>query len=452
MGTLSLPRYVVRQHKKYWARFGVPADVRIAFDGKSEHWVNLHTDHLRTAEARAHRAASDFHSRVREARGRSGAAEEDALIWRKTIEETDPEFRGEAIEAAIRAAADLYVQGGSKAVESAARLFHDGQVDDALLGLGGARAQSFVDIAIRGQKPLRSFIAPWSAVRDTEVEPKTASMDKAAVTRFVAAHPLASDVTKAAVAKWIEARKADVTAASVQREISGLRSFWGFLQAREEVSEDLAPFAGQRFKDRRKAKAAAKRTAFSREEVSALYGAALAGDDRQLADLIALAAYTGARREELVGLKVADVKAGWIAIRGAKTEAGDRDVPVHKAVAPILSRLMGSRKSGYLFDGLDEDKWGHRGDALGKRFTRLKADAKHGPDKTFHSIRHTFSQALRELGISEDLVADLMGHRLTTMTFGRYGSRGAAKKLLPPMLARLKYPKPLQLTRLMKTL
>lgn len=443
MGAVSLPRYIVRQHKKYWARFGVPADIRDAFDGKSEHWVNLHTDHLRTAEARAHRAASDFHSRVREARGRSGAVDQDALIWRKTIEETAPEVRAEAMDAAIRAAADLYVPGGRGAVERAARLFHDGQEGDALLELGGANAQSFVDIAIRGLKPLRSFIEPWSAVRDTEVEAKTASMDKAAVTRFVNAHPLASDVTKAAVAKWIEARKADITAASVQREMSGLRSFWGFLQARGEVSEDLAPFAGQRFKDRRKDKAAAKRIAFSREEVSALYGAALSDDDRQLADLIALAAYTGARREELAALKVNDVKDGWIAIRGAKTDAGDRDVPVHKSVAPTLSRLIGSRKAGYVMEGLDEDKWGHRGDALGKRFTRLKAAAGHGRGKTFHSIRHTFSQALRERDVREDLVADLMGHRLPTMTFGRYGSRAAARKLLPGAIAKLRYPKPL---------
>lgn len=440
---VKLPRYLVKQHNKFWARFAVPQDVREVFDGKSEHWVNLHTDHQRTAEARVHRAASEFHSQVREARGRVGTIEEDALIWRKTIDSTDPEVRSVAIEAALRAAADLYVPGGHKAVERAARRFHDGSDLDALVDLGGPKAQSFIDVAIRGKKPLRSFIEPWSSVRVTEVEPKTASMDKAAVSRFVDKHPLASDVTKAAVAKWIEGRKAEVSAASVQREVSGLRSFWGYLQKHEEVSEDLAPFAGQRFKDRRKDRTAAKRAAFTTAEVSALYAAAIAEDDRQLADLIAVAAYTGARREELVGLKIADVDGGWISIRGSKSEAGERDVPVHKAIATTLKRLIGSRKTGYVFEGLDEDKWGHRGDALGKRFTRLKSSAGHSAGKTFHSIRHTFSQALREQGVTEDLVADLMGHRLATMTFGRYGSRAAAKKLLPGAVAKLRFPKPL---------
>jgi hypothetical protein len=36
-----------------------------------------------------------------------------------------------------------------------------------------------------------------------------------------------------------------------------------------------------------------------------------------------------------------------------------------------------------------------------------------------------------------------MGHRLTTMTFGRYGSRAASRKLLPGALAKLRYPRPL---------
>lgn len=49
-------------------------------------------------------------------------------------------------------------------------------------------------------------------------------MDRRAVTAFVKAYPLATDVTKSNVAKWIEGRRAEVTTATVQREVSGLRS------------------------------------------------------------------------------------------------------------------------------------------------------------------------------------------------------------------------------------
>ena len=441
--SIRFPRYVVKQHNRFWARFGVPEDVRPAFNDKPEYWVNLHTDQLHIAAAKVHRIASEFRARVAEARGMAGAVEADALDWRKAVNDADPEHRDVAIEQAIKAAANLYVPGGIKEVEKTARLFHDDDNAAALVDIGGPKARAFVDIVLEGKKPLRPFIGPWSSVRATEVEPKTASIDKAAVSRFVDKHPIASDVTKPAVAAWIEARKAEVSAATVQREVSSLRSFWSYLQTRGEVSEDSTPFAGQRFKDRRKDRAAAKREAFSLAEVSALYSRALDAKDQELADLIALAAYTGARREELATLKVADVANDWISIRGAKTDAGDRDVPVHSAVAPILARLIGKRKTGHVFEHFDEDKWGHRGDAVGKRFTRLKVAAGHGPGKTLHSIRHTFSQALRAQDVSEDLVADLMGHRLTTMTYGRYGSRAAARKLLPAALGKLTYPKPL---------
>lgn len=435
--------YVVQRRRRYWARFQVPPDVRDTFDGKSEAWINLHTEDRRQADARAHRAASDFRARVMEARGRAGTVEADALMRRKELDDGDPDMRGSIVDIALKAAADKYVPGGHAAVEKAARLFHDGSEGDALLELGGPKAKTFVDIALLGKRPLLPFVAPWAAVRATEVEPKTASMDKVAVSAFVDAFPLAGDVTKAAVAEWITWRRAEVSAATVQRMVSGVRSFWSYLQARGEVSADLAPFAGHTFKERRKVRAENKKVAFKPEEVSALYKAARDGGDSQLADLIALAAYAGARREELCVLKIDDVADGWLSIRGAKTDAGDRDVPVHKAITPVLKRLIGKRKAGFVLDGLDEDQWGHRGDAVGKRFTRLKQALGHGSGKTFHSIRHTFSQVLRGEGITEDLVADVLGHKLATMTGGRYGSREARKKLLPSAVAKVKFPAPL---------
>jgi integrase len=367
--------------------------------------------------------------------------EQDALDWRRQIRDAG-ELSSETQAGAVRAAAEMYVRGGYRAVEKAARLHHDGYEEDALLELGGPKAKAFVEVAFLGKRPLRPYLDPWAAIRGTEVEPKTAAMDKAAVSRFIEAFPLVDAVTKAEVADWIERRKGYISATSVQREVTGIRSFWGYLQTRGEVSADLAPFAGQRFKDRRKDRAKARRVAFKAGEVSALYAASLKSEDHDLADLIALAAYTGARREELCALKVEDVAGGWITIRDAKTSAGLRDIPIHNAIAPTLRRLIGKRKSGYVLDGLSEDQYGNRGDALGKRFTRLKTALGHGPDKTLHSIRHAFAHILRERGVVESLVSDLMGHRLAGMTFARYG-RAGSRKLLPAALARLKYPKPL---------
>jgi hypothetical protein len=67
------------------------------------------------------------------------------------------------------------------------------------------------------EKPMRAFVVPWFAQREREVERSTAFMDRRAVTAFVEAHPLVTDVTKGNVAKWIERRRRDVTAATVAK-------------------------------------------------------------------------------------------------------------------------------------------------------------------------------------------------------------------------------------------
>jgi integrase len=447
-------RYLVQQNRKWWARFRVPADVREAFDGKGEVWVNLHTDDRKLAQARVSRAASDFRARVLEAKGRTGTVEEDALVWRRMIEDArkndngpdDPGLSGEMIDAAIREASNRYVRGGFDAVTKAARLFHDGSEGDALLDLGGPKAKTFVDIALLGQKPLFPFVAPWAAVRATEVEKKTADMDKTAVLRFVEAFPLLHRVTRASVAEWVEKRRGDVSASTVQREVTGIRAFWGYLRSRDEVpAEAPDPFANLRYRTRAKDAAKAKRRGFTPAEVAVLYSAARGAKDSDLADLIQLAAHTGARREELCALRIEAIADGWITIEEgeAKSEAGGRDVPIHPKIAATIRRLRGDRKSGFLFADLDEDRYGHRGDAVGKRFSRLKTTMGHPKTKTFHSIRHTVSGLLEAAHVPENLSADIIGHKKTTMTYGLYSGRGATRELLPGAIRKLSYPKPL---------
>ena len=43
-----------------------------------------------------------------------------------------------------------------------------------------------------------------------------------------------------------------------------------------------------------------------------------------------------------------------------------------------------------------------------------------GPQLVFHSIRKTVVTILENAGVAENVVADLVGHEKTTMTFGLY--------------------------------
>ena len=139
----------------------------------------------------------------------------------------------------------------------------------------------------------------------------------------------------------------------------------------------------------------------------ALWKAAHAAEDAQLADLIAVGSYSGARIEELCSLKLSAINSNTFKITDAKTSAGIREVPIHSHLKATIARLKKDSEDGYLFSGLTENKYGDRSNAIGKRFGRLKASAGFGEQHVFHSIRKTFVTLLENAGVSENLAADI---------------------------------------------
>ena len=91
-----------------------------------------------------------------------------------------------------------------------------------------------------------------------------------------------------------------------------------------------------------------------------------------LNDLIRLGAYTGCRIEELCSLKLVDVSSEAISIVDPKTPAGKREIPLHKEIRQLVTRLKDTSTDGYLISGLGFNKYGNRSNAVGKRFGRLK--------------------------------------------------------------------------------
>ena len=104
--------------------------------------------------------------------------------------------------------------------------------------------------------------------------------------------------------------------------------------------------------------------------------------DRQLADVIRMARYTGERREELCSLKVEHVKGDRFEIVDAKTGAGIRTVPIHRQLSNTIMRLVNDSADGYVLSGLKPIANGDRGDAIGKRFTRLPRQSDNSSSST----------------------------------------------------------------------
>lgn len=169
---------------------------------------------------------------------------------------------------------------------------------------------------------------------------------------------------------------------------------------------------------------------FSTEEVESLHSAAITKGDKSLADLIALAAYTGARLEEIgrIHRDTISLKDGVpiaFSILESKTEAGVREVPIHSAIAPLVLSLLDASEDGYILKGRplgENNKYGHRLDAVGKRFGRLKTAA--GFDSTYvlHSIRKTAITEVHRAGADVSVMPALFGHETGMITFDLYSA------------------------------
>lgn len=429
------------QRRVWFARFRVPADVREAFDGKAELYVTLNTGDRTTAALRAAAIIARLRARVLEARGNAGSVESEALWWRKQIagdesetailqetfeEEAARRFLTPAQQAALSRKHALDAYGGSRLA--------------AIETLGGDPARLFIGIATGRRTPLAPHIEPWSKAYRASVEPKTADMAKSEVSKFVERFPTLDLVTRKAVAGWSRERtEAGAKAASIRRAVSGLRAFWKYLQDEEVAPADVFPFASVPIAEKAKETAKAGYRDFAPKDVTRLYQAAKDKGDGDLADLIALAAYTGARIEELCSLPLSNCHTGELIISDAKSEAGNRKVPIHSALERTLKRLKGKRTDGYLFADLTENKYGDRSNAIGKRFGRLKDELGFGAQWVFHSIRKTVTTQFEQAGIGENVVADIVGHDKPRITYGLY-SGGTTMTQRREALAVLSYP------------
>lgn len=114
--------------------------------------------------------------------------------------------------------------------------------------------------------------------------------------------------------------------------------------------------------------------------------------------LYAVGIYTGMRRSEIERLEAADVdlEHDVIRVRGKKTNAARRTIPIEPALRPLLVALVRERPTGALLDVPRSDGKGGSSDLVKRDLERAglvrvdltRDDAEHMPF-TFHGLRHT---------------------------------------------------------------
>ncbi len=156
--------------------------------------------------------------------------------------------------------------------------------------------------------------------------------------------------------------------------------------------------------------------------------------------MVAIAAYSGMRREEIASLKVGDVTEKAFNVTEGKTEAALRAIPMHPVLVDLVARLKRQSGDGFLIPwllrgGTDEK----RGHYVGKRFSHVKVRLGFKDEAlNFHTLRNAFMQRCEEAGVPESTVKLLVGHSRPSLTFGRY-SPGVAFESLTRAVARVTF-------------
>jgi len=150
-----------------------------------------------------------------------------------------------------------------------------------------------------------------------------------------------------------------------------------------------------------------------------------------------VALYSGMRLEEIAQLRTEDVRQVddvWVLDvnenHGSRLKTSDshRHVPIHPTLINIglLDHAAETRLGGHdqLWPDLQKGNDGYYSSPLSKWFSRYKRKIGiTNPKVTFHSFRHTVINRLKQAGIDESKIKELVGHKENSITMGRYGKR-----------------------------
>lgn len=304
---------------------------------------------------------------------------------------------------------------------------------------GEAAALAFYDIAQGRATPLKGLLETY--LSETEMKPRSKQEARLAVNRLEGwltrdgAVARLEAIDRRAAGRFIsECLVTRYQKATVNKHVSFLSGYWGWLERRGQAREN--PWLRQGFKrDRRQALAAEDdggERPFTDAEAAKLYHGPASP---RMKPIMQIAALSGMRIDEICRLQVGDCADGWFAVnarRGTtgegKSRASVRRVPIHSALTALIGELTADRKAAdFLIEGLPPvGGTRERSMPAVKEFTRYRrtvgVDERPGDKRrsnvNFHSWRRRFVREARDAGISPWALADVVGHDTASMPLG----------------------------------
>lgn len=233
---------------------------------------------------------------------------------------------------------------------------------------------------------------------------------------------LMSQVGKNELSLWFQKIKTnhDLSDRTLNTIKSDLNSFFHDLEDQGIIQQ--SPL--NKIKFERKPPPRRKRVVLSIPEIHQLMENAKTFSPQLLYPILFIAAYTGARRGEVIKLKRKDVDldSGLLHFRNTKN-GEDRSIRISQSLKAFLEEFLKSHESEFVVPYKDNEMV--PGYIIGKhlrRFRKLFPIGKHwGP----HSLRHSFAyNFLKKAGNMYQLQA-ILGHKSIDVTIDTYGQIGA---------------------------
>lgn len=200
-----------------------------------------------------------------------------------------------------------------------------------------------------------------------------------------------------------------------------------------------------------------RRLQYSNSDLKALFSCPLYKDTntkpyQKMIPIISL--YSGMRLQEICQLEREDIvkvdgilcfninsKSNCGEKKWVKSYSGHRIIPVHSKLFELnIVEYILSIPEGKIWKELKSDKYGKYNTTYGKQFQRINNRyilTKNETKKSFHSLRHTFAYKLKQSGVDERKISELLGHANKSVT--SIYTKGFSAKILKKEIEKLRF-------------
>ncbi len=443
--------YLEQRRRGFSAVVDVPASKREAVGAKRLK-KGLGTPDKHVAKAKLPKALLELHARIDAACRRNADTDPvtaEAMAYREQLEEVrKPGGSVYQPEAVWDPATGTELVVDVDIAEDIVRETIEVRGAEIATEEGRDRAKAFADIAMGRATPLKHHVETWLSEpgkRGTVRAPRTVMEYRAILDAFALwlsgeGSSTVQSVTRVVAGRYVSSlHKQKLSSARMRDILAALSTYWDWLAGKGFAPKGSNPWKGQDIPRVQKGHALKavfddetdddELRPFTDDELVKLFTKA---PDAGLRDLMALAALSGMRIAEACSLTVGQCAEGIFDVRGTKTRAARRKVPIH----PDLQALVDRRREGkgpedwLLEEAGKPDKFGKRSPNMSAAFyrfrKRVEVDEK-APGKTvslvnFHSFRRWFVSEAVKAGTPVHVIRQVVGHEQpkNDVTLGTY--------------------------------